>query len=313
MLTFITHIVLWLHSFITVLVRPFRAPRVSALPCAVGILLAALFTGGAFAQTLILRVDINNGSTSGDGSAWGSQAIKYLQDALAAADAHHAQQGQEGDQIQIWVVEGVYLPAEDSSTPSCPTAQDPCDRDTSFMLRNNVRIYGGFNGTETDLSQRNVAMHATILDGDLMQDDDVTYNHDGSWSLDTQTYTDNSHHVVVSINTNDTAVLDGFTIRGGVRIIDSFIAMRNCTVTANADGVPALHIAGNSEPRIFRCTFNCSHGGSVIITDCAHPVFIDCTIDGEFRNLRTAADFGPHAAAAVPGFILAGLLRAAPI
>jgi hypothetical protein len=284
--------------------------------------LATSATVQTFAQTHILRVDIENGSTSGDGQGWDSDAIKFLQDALSAADDWLGLPGNEFGTVQIWVAQGVYRPAEDSSTPSCPTAQEPCDQDTSFMLRNRVELYGGFGGWEQSIDERvDWLTQPSVLDGDLLANDVVTieYQPDGyGWVSDISvlvgmfdTYADNTFHVVQAIGVNRSAILDGFTVRGGMAIIDSFIAMRNCTVTANAHGVPALHIAGNSEPRICQCTFDSSHGRTVIIEGGAQPVFIDCTIDGEFCNLRTAADFGPpHAAAAVPGLMLARFLQA---
>jgi hypothetical protein len=275
------------------------------------------------APDLILRVDINNSSTSGDGSDWGSDAFKFLQDALTAADDYLADPEHLGHTVEIWVAAGVYRPAENVNRPHCPTASPECPRDVSFMLRNNVAIYGGFEGTEQSLAERvNWLTQPSVLDGDLLLNDVVTvvYHQGGyGWVEDihftnatpNDTYMDNTEHVVQAIGVNRSAILDGFTIRGGVSIIDSFIAMRNCIVTANAHGVPALHIAGNSEPRIFQCTFDSSHGRPVIIEGGAQPVFIDCTIDGEFCNLRTAADFGPpHAAAAVPGLMLARFLQA---
>jgi predicted outer membrane repeat protein len=63
-----------------------------------------------------------------------------------------------------------------------------------------VEIYGGFAGSETSLSQRNVATNATILSGDI-----GTVNTAG----------DNVYHVVTGSNTSNTTILDGFTISGG--------------------------------------------------------------------------------------------------
>jgi hypothetical protein len=44
-----------------------------------------LGTSSAFSQ-VELRVDIANGTTTGTGANWGTDAIKYLQDALVIAD-----------------------------------------------------------------------------------------------------------------------------------------------------------------------------------------------------------------------------------
>ena len=63
-----------------------------------------------------------------------------------------------------------------------------------------MEIYGGFSGTETLLNQRDPASNVTTLSGDI----GVLAN-----------VTDNSYHVVTSSGTNNSAILDGFTITGG--------------------------------------------------------------------------------------------------
>ncbi len=63
-----------------------------------------------------------------------------------------------------------------------------------------VAIYGGFAGTETELSERDWENNVTILSGEIG---------------DPATTADNTIHVVVSIGQNGTAVLDGFTITKG--------------------------------------------------------------------------------------------------
>ncbi len=71
---------------------------------------------------------------SGDGLSW-STAYDSLSTALAAA--------QPGD--QIWVATGTYV--------------------GNFTLALGVQVYGGFAGTETELSQRDWPVNRTILDG----------------------------------------------------------------------------------------------------------------------------------------------------
>jgi hypothetical protein len=77
----------------------------------------------------------------------------------------------------------------------------------AFQLRNNLTIYGGFAGDEPadfDVNQRDIEGNPTILSGDIDKDGLL----DG----------ENSLHVVFN-NENGldaTAVLDGFTISGGL-------------------------------------------------------------------------------------------------
>ncbi len=114
---------------------------------------------------------------SNNGTSW-TDAYTSLQDALAAA--------QSGD--KIWVTAGTYKPTTGT------------DRTATFTLKNNVEIYGGFAGTETSFSQRNVSTNVTTLSGDI-----GTVNNTA----------DNVYHVVTSNSPANTAVLDGFTISGG--------------------------------------------------------------------------------------------------
>ncbi|MBE9064681.1 choice-of-anchor Q domain-containing protein [cf. Phormidesmis sp. LEGE 11477] len=120
----------------------------------------------------ILFVDQN--SVGGDGSAW-NLAYQSLSSALESV--------QTGD--QIWIAQGVYLPGS--------------SRSDAFEIKAGVSIYGGFDGTEVNLSERDWQQHLTILSGDI-----------GTAGEDS----DNSYHVVVS-DTNETAMLNGVIVEGG--------------------------------------------------------------------------------------------------
>jgi hypothetical protein len=76
------------------------------------------------------------------------------------------------------------------------------DRNNAFVLQKDVKIYGGFASTETDLTQRDSTRQTnnTILTGDL-----------GTVEVNT----DNAYHVVISAGDAGTAELNGFTISGG--------------------------------------------------------------------------------------------------
>ncbi|HSM72203.1 MAG TPA: choice-of-anchor Q domain-containing protein, partial [Anaerolineales bacterium] len=123
-----------------------------------------------------------------NGSSW-TDAYTNLQDALSAASV--------GD--EIWVATGTYYPTSNIFYPSPGT-----DRTVSFELKNGVAIYGGFIGTEALFSERDPVANLTVLSGDLNGDDNGFTNND-----------ENSYHVVVGSGTDSTAVLNGFTVRGG--------------------------------------------------------------------------------------------------
>ncbi|MFD2561685.1 InlB B-repeat-containing protein [Aquimarina rubra] len=97
---------------------------------------------------------------------------------------------------EIWVAEGAYTPST--------TNMDP--RQARFTIPNGAILYGGFNATETQLSQRDINTNITILSGDINGDDNANI-------LDTEpTRQDNAYHVIVIEGNTKDVVVDGFTI-----------------------------------------------------------------------------------------------------
>ena len=124
-------------------------------------------------QASILYVSQN---ASGSCASWANACD--LQTALTTA--------QTGD--QIWVAAGYHITGESGN------------REATFQLKSGVAIYGGFDGTETSLSQRDFETNLTILSGDVGAEGDNT---------------DNAYHVVTGSGVDATAILDGFTITHG--------------------------------------------------------------------------------------------------
>jgi predicted outer membrane repeat protein len=106
---------------------------------------------------------------AGDGRSW-NRAFQSLQEALSASS--------KGD--EIWVARGTYY----------PHATDPTK---SFILKEDVAIYGGFSGRETERQQRNYRKNVTVLSGNIGKGDK----------------TKNTKTIVLGA---DRAVLDGFTV-----------------------------------------------------------------------------------------------------
>jgi hypothetical protein len=100
--------------------------RCSALVCALA--------GAPSALAAIVYVDASATSGADDGTSWSDafQGPSGLRRALAAAAS--------GD--EDWVADGTYLPTLSGV------------RTRSFDLKTNVKLYGGFVGGETSLSQR---------------------------------------------------------------------------------------------------------------------------------------------------------------
>lgn len=127
-----------------------------------------------------------NASATGanNGLSW-ANAFTDLQDALNSTLTFN----------EIWVARGRYTP-------------HTSDVNASFVV--NTNIYGGFDGTETDLSDRDLSLthttNATILSGDLLGNDVVVH-------YNNTTRADNSKHVVEVASNN--LEINGLTIQDG--------------------------------------------------------------------------------------------------
>src|SRR5262245_49553430 len=186
---------------------------------------------------------VNGSDTTGtnDGSSW-ANAFTSLQSALTNAAVH------SGD--QIWVARGTYTPTSGT------------DRTISFVLDAGVAVYGGFAGTETALSQRNVATNVTTLSGEIGKPGDNS---------------DNSFHVVTSSGLDKTAILDGFTISAG---------------NANGDVSQQLHLGGclynnSSSPTLTDLTFSgnfAGTGGGMANDNHSSPTLTSVTFSGNHAD-----------------------------
>ncbi|UCC31912.1 MAG: hypothetical protein JSU86_06465, partial [Phycisphaerales bacterium] len=181
----------------------------------------------------VSNVYVDDGATgANDGTSW-DDAYTSLQDALGAAGS--------GD--QIWVATGTYKPTAGA------------DRTATFQLITGVEIYGGFDGTEATLEERAGLFDQTILSGDIGTAGDSS---------------DNSYNVVTGSGTDETAVLDGFTITAG-----------NANGSSPYDcGAGMFNDAGS--PTVTNCTFvvNSADWGGGMYNFGASPTVTDCTFSG---------------------------------
>lgn len=168
---------------------------------------------------------------------------------------------------QIWVAKGTYIPNRRADATGIITLGD---RNNAFVLKNGVKIYGGFAGTETSLAGRNLLLlaNASTLSGDLNKDDNGINNNG-----------ENTYHVVLSAGNVGSAVLDGFTIQGG-----------NCdggtAVTVNGQGVGtngggAINCS-NSSPILSNLIIknNAGRYGAGLALSSSSPTITYCTIFG---------------------------------
>jgi hypothetical protein len=218
--------------------------------------LLLLLSFSANATTIYVK---KSATGSKNGTSW-TNAYTDLQNALDAATTSD----------QIWVAAGTYLPTD---APDGTTSTGATDRNNAFHLGTDMKIYGGFAGTETQLSQRDAATNITILSGDFNTDDGVT----GSGStLSITGNTENAYHVMITAELTVAAVIDGFTIKGGNANVSGSISYQSKTYhNGNGGGM----YNSSSSPTITNTTFlhnTAVYGGGMFNIDSA-PIITNTT------------------------------------
>lgn len=186
----------------------------------------------------VLYVD-DDAPLGGDGLSWES-AYRFLQDALAVAVA--------GNDIRV--AQGTYQPDQDEAGNFTPG-----DREATFQLVNGVALMGGYRGLTRagDPNERNVQLYPTVLTGSIGDPD---------------AFFDNSYHVTTGSRTDETAVLDGFTVTRGAA---------SELMAPHGRGAGLFIVAGS--PQITHCTFTENYAelaGGAIANEGGSPSLVDC-------------------------------------
>ena len=247
--------------------------------------------GGAY-EPVVIYVNAEATVSANNGMNW-EDAFISLQDGLDTAIL--------GD--EIWVAAGTYYPSVEVGGTG--------DRNKTFQMINGVAIYGGFDGTETALDQRDVQNNETILSGDIgVLADNL----------------DNCYHVfnhLSGTNLDATAILDGFTITAG-NDDDGMLAygggmwnwdssptvtnctfsknsgygmynwyssptVTNCTFTGNRRGSGMRNSGRGSSPTVTDCTFydnSADHGGGMNNSESSSPTVTNCIFTGNSANVN---------------------------
>ncbi|MEM8899164.1 MAG: choice-of-anchor Q domain-containing protein, partial [Bacteroidota bacterium] len=213
---------------------------------------------GAFEQQKVScsgfsRLYVDTDATgSEDGSTWDNSFVD-LQEALSFA--------RSCDEVEeIWIAKGTYFPSQTANT------------DETFMLVSGVSIYGGFSGSETAISQRDINANETILSGFIDCNDDNT-------SCDQR-----SDVVVVGEDLAPGTIIDGLTITGGNN--GQFIS--NNVNGSNGAGM-ILRVSNSAEicePTLQNLTIRgnrniAGNGGGLFISN-ASPVIDNCLFTNNF-------------------------------
>ncbi|MHC5310514.1 MBG domain-containing protein [Myroides sp. LJL116] len=134
---------------------------------------------------------------SGNGSSWDKAA--NLADALKFLEG-------KTSEYEIWVAKGTHKPYFDVRGFGSNGGQY-----ASFTVTGNMHIYGGFNGDETELDQRDSYNNVTILSGDFNDTTTVTGTEK---NMKIQGNTNNALRVL-NLFVQDEILIDGVTIFGG--------------------------------------------------------------------------------------------------
>lgn len=200
-------------------------------------------------STIFVNKNVQGGLQNG--TSW-SNAFPDLQQALAVAT--------DGD--DIWVAAATYFPT--STT----------DRSISFVLKQGVKMYGGFNGTETAQNQRDFTLNETILSGNIGAPGGA----------------DNSYHILYGTGVDSTTVVDGFVVSRGGTVNANFPNFRGGGLYLEPS--PNLY---NTCPVIQNCRFeyNFASAGAAIYCsyefgNVVNPILRDC----QFVSNRAATFAG---------------------
>ncbi|PKR81340.1 hypothetical protein CW751_04600 [Brumimicrobium salinarum] len=165
------------------------------------------------------RLYVDDDATgNNDGSSW-ADAFTDLNDALL-----HVASSSSYDGSEIWIAEGFYTRLSNTQ---------------SFIVDNNALLYGGFAGNETDLNQRDISNHPTIISGDVGWNDTGAPSSSNSYMM-----YDNAAHVF-KVQSSNRALFDGLIIEraysttesgGGINVISSSLEnlqISNCIIREN--------------------------------------------------------------------------------
>ncbi|ARN71723.1 hypothetical protein BST91_08740 [Nonlabens tegetincola] len=139
-------------------------------------------TAGPSRPTIYVNM---NASGNNDGSSW-NDAFTQLEDAFNA-----------GSGSDIWIASGTYLRPSNAN------------KFYIWNIQADSHLYGGFNGTETTLNQRDIVANPTIISGDF-NNDDATIPQYGAGIA-----TKSDNNVRLAVVRGPSVTIDGITFTGG--------------------------------------------------------------------------------------------------
>ena len=203
----------------------------------------ALLSTASLLSTAVVRYVKPTASGLGNGSSWANASgdLQQMMNELEAIGGG-----------EIWVAAGFHY----STQKPIPSANN---RNVTFLLKANVKIYGGFLGNETELSQRNWKTHETILNGMAR------------------------YHAVTAVGDVGSAVLDGFIIQ--LAQTEPYSTDPESSIIVNGYTIYNRRGAGitihGSAPVLMNLIIRNNHaveGAGIYIADGASPTIVNTVI-----------------------------------
>lgn len=227
----------------------------------------------SFGITVNAQTYVNaNATGANNGTSW----------ANAYTDLHSATYNTTSG--EIWVAQGTYVPSK-TFTNNIPGNNSL----KTFRVQFNVQVYGGFNGTETALNQRDWKNNPTILSGDV-----------GAGLK--------AYNIVRFDGNNNTTIFDGFIVQdgrangtseqfgGAIFSTSASPIIRNCKFINNnaQQHGGAVYISGGATPQVLNCEFSNNtttqyDGGALYINGVTNTIVANCLFNGNTANRYAGA------------------------
>ncbi|MHC5202776.1 MBG domain-containing protein [Myroides sp. LJL119] len=159
---------------------------------------------------------------TGNGSSW--------QQATTLADAVKYASEKSSSNLEIWVAKGTHKPAYEVDSGKQGSSQK-----AGFLVMGNLKIYGGFNGDETQLDQRDWYVNPTIISGDLKS---TTLVSGRGETLNISGNELNSYRVFY-LFVDKEIIIDGVTITGGHAKLQNTMIVKDKLIS-NSRGAAAF-------------------------------------------------------------------------
>lgn len=226
------------------------------------------------------------GAGTKDGSSW-NNATNDLQQAIQKSTA------------KVYVAAGTYKPVYPANTDfSSNYIMDPGNRSNAFLLKKDVKVYGGFNATTPEASPNlrdttTTSGGKSILSGDFNGDDGTDFANN----------TENAYHVVISANNVATAEINGFTVTAGNASGSGSLTVNGQNIVAVSGGGIHNSLSSPTIRNVISHSNAASAGGGMYNFNNSKPMVMNVSIVGN-KAANGAGIFNDNYAHAVMSNVL---------